>query len=408
VAAAGDEAQGSLQGPRPGLVVGGPPSTFTAVTARRVLDTRSGDGVRRGRVVPGAPVSLTVRGLRAAQGAVPADATAVVLNLTARDATATTDVRAYPSGGAVPAGSALRAGPRTTVTELVTVPLGPGGAVALASSAPAHLTGDLVGWYAPTGTGAGMAVVDPGRVLDTRLGLGARRGAVGPAGAVDVRVTGAVRTADGGLTVPADARAVILSLTAVAATRTTDVRVYPTPTGTAVPAVTNLDVRARESATNLVIAPVGPGGRVRLRNAAGHVHLVADLVGWYAASAPGRFVPVPASRFLDTRTGLGGAAIPVPAGGSVDLRTAGVRGVPAAATAAVLDVTAVGATATTELQAHRTGLARVPRAGGLPVARGATRSGVVVSRSGPDGRVRLTSTAGQVHLVADLVGYVVR
>jgi hypothetical protein len=50
-------------------------------------------------------------------------------------------------------------------------------------------------------------------------------------------------------------------------------------------------------------------------------------------------VPVAPTRFLDTRSGVGGAPIPVTGEGFVDLKVAGTRGVPAEATAAVLNLT---------------------------------------------------------------------
>ena len=47
-----------------------------------------------------------------------------------------------------------------------------------------------------------------------------------------------------------------------------------------------------QTAANLVTVAVGAGGRVRLRNSLGSLHLIADLAGYYAPGAPGRFVPV--------------------------------------------------------------------------------------------------------------------
>ena len=61
--------------------------------------------------------------------------------------------------------------------------------------------------------------VDPVRLLDTRSGLGVGAGAVEEAGVSDLQVVDGVR-------VPADATAVVLNVTATAATAaTTDVRV---------------------------------------------------------------------------------------------------------------------------------------------------------------------------------------
>jgi dipeptidyl aminopeptidase/acylaminoacyl peptidase len=112
-ATSGDDAQPHAQGPAPTAVSAGAASTYTPVTPQRVLDTRNGTGVRRGKVRPGAAVDLAVAGVRTAQGPVPASATAVVLNVTVTDTTAGTDVRAYPTGSPVrsPATSTPRAAP---------------------------------------------------------------------------------------------------------------------------------------------------------------------------------------------------------------------------------------------------------------------------------------------------------
>lgn len=409
-ATAGDEAQPAVQGPAPAAVAAGAASTFTPVTPRRLLDTRSGVGASTGKVGPGATIDLAVRGAQTAQGAVPANASAVVLNLTVTGTTAPTDVRAYPSGTPVPRASNVNAGAGQTVPNLVTVQIGDNGAVTLRNSAgTVDLVGDIAGWYAPDASGAGFTALDPSRVLDTRSsGLGAAAGKVGPAGYVDLQVTGALPTADGTtVTVPADARAVVLNVTATGPSSRTDVRVYPTPTDASVPGVSNLNVRAGQTAPNLVTVAVGAGGKVRLRNLTGAVHLLADLAGYYAPGATGRFVPVAPTRFLDTRSGVGAAAIPTTAGGFADLRVAGTRGVPAGATAAVLNLTGTGVSASTDVRAYPAGATTVPTVSNLNLTTGVTRAGLVIVKVGSMGRIRVRNGAGQVNLVGDLAGYMI-
>ena len=228
-------------------------------------------------------------GVRTAQGAVPANATAVVLNVTVTDTTAGTDVRAYPSGTAVPLASNLNAARRTTVPNLVTVRLGGNGGISLRNGlGSVHLIGDLAGYYTPDSAGAGFAAVDPSRMLDTRVGLGAARAKLARGGAADLQVTGTLRTADGTtVTVPADARAVVLNVTATAVSGvSTDVRVYPAG-GSAVPLVSNLNLVGGQTAANLVTVAVGAGGKVRLRNSLGSLHLIADLAGYYSPERSG-------------------------------------------------------------------------------------------------------------------------
>jgi WD40-like Beta Propeller Repeat len=407
----GDDAQPHAQGPAPTAVSAGTASTYVPVTPQRVLDTRNGLGVRRGKVGQGAAVDLAVAGVRTAQGPVPAGATAVVLNVTVTDTTAGTDVRAYPAGTPVPLASNLNAARRATVPNLVTVRLGADGRISLRNGlGSVHLIADIAGYYTPDASGAGFAAVDPSRILDTRVGLGAARAKLARGGATDLQVTGALRTADGTtVNVPADARAVVLNVTATAVTGvSTDVRVYPAG-GAAVPLVSNLNLVGGQTAANLVTVAVGAGGRVRLRNSLGSLHLIADLAGYYAPSAPGRFVPVAPTRFLDTRSGTGAAVIPTTAGGSVDVKVGGTRGVPGSATAAVLNLTgtAVSGTASTDVRAYPRGAARVPTVSNVNLERGDTRANLSIVRIGSDGRVRVRNSSGQLQLVADLAGYMV-
>ena len=91
---------------------------------------------------------------------------------------------------------------------------------------------------------------------------------------------------------PAGATAVVLNVTATAATGATDVRAYPRPsTGSAVPLVSSLNLGAGQTVANLVHVAVGAGGAVRLRNAAGSVHLLADVSGYYAGGGAGSSSP---------------------------------------------------------------------------------------------------------------------
>ena len=405
----GDEAQPHVQGPAPSSVSAGTASTYTPVTPKRILDTRSGLGAPAAKVGAGSSINLTVHGVTTAEGAVPSNASAVVLNLTVTGTTSGTDVRAYPAGTPVPGASNLNAGKGQTVPNLVTVRIGSGGAISLYNSGgTVHLIADIAGYYTPDTAGAGFAPVEPSRILDTRSGVGGSTAKVGPAASIDLQVTGSLTTADGtSVSVPADARAVVLNVTATGATATTDVRVYPTPTDGAVPEVSNLNVRAGQTTPNLVTVAVGQGGKVRLRNGAGSVNLIADLAGYYSASAPGRFVPVAPTRFLDTRSGVGGAPIPVTAGGHVDLKAAGTRGVPAGATAVVLNLTGTGVTNSTDVRAFPVGAATVPTVSNLNLTQGATRANLAIVKTGTDGRVRIRNGAGSVNLIGDLAGYMI-
>ncbi|MCY7366226.1 MAG: hypothetical protein LH469_13070, partial [Frankiaceae bacterium] len=339
----------------------------------------------------------------------------VVLNVTAAGVTANTDVRVYPTptDGAVPRSSNLNAAPGQVVPNLVTATIGSNGSVRLRNSGgTVDLIADIAGYYVPSGTaGVGFTAVDPGRVLDTRPApnnVGAPVAKVGAAGTLDVQITGALQTVDGRtITVPGDATAVVLNVTATGGNADTNVRVYPTPaSGTGFPTVSNLNVGPNQTVANLVTVTVGAGGKVRLRNANGAVDLIADVAGYYSAGSTGRFVPVAPVRFLDTRSGVGAAPIATTAAGFVDLRVAGARGVPAGATAAVLNLTATGVTTSTNVRAYPS-TAALPTVSNLNLGGGQTRANAAVVKIGSDGRVRIRNAAGDVQLISDLAGYMV-
>ena len=53
------------------------------------------------------------------------------------------------------------------------------------------------------------------------------------------------------------------------------------PSGEAQPLASNLNFAPGQTVPNLVVARVGAGGKVSLFNAAGTVHVIADVAGWY-------------------------------------------------------------------------------------------------------------------------------
>jgi hypothetical protein len=375
---------------------------YTPVDPVRILDSRDGTGGLLGRLGTGRTFDLTVVG--GALG-VPATATAVVLNVTAVSPPSATDLRLYPtprSGTAQPLVSNLNVSAGSVRANLVTVPVGEGGRVRILNSGGApHLLVDLQGWY---GAG-GASVYEPTsalRLLDTRDGTGVP--AAGPVGAgqsVDLKVTGGVRS------VPDTATAVVLTVTAVNASDVTDIRVYPTPTdaSTPPPQISNINLGVRQVVPNLVIARVGSGGQVRLRNGAGSVDLVADLAGWFDDSPGGTVFHVLApQRVLDTRAQ---ALKRLTAGATRDVPLAGVAGIPAADAAAVaVNVTGVDATLPTDVAVYPTPNDNsVPLASNLNLQAHETAADLSVVGTGLGGQIRLRNSTGELALVVDVVGW---
>jgi len=369
---------------------------YTAADPVRVLDTRSGLGASAGRLGAGQTLDLQVTGT----AGVPAGAKAVVLNVTGVGATARTDLRAYPTPvtyGPAPSVSSLNLDPGSTRANLVTVAIGNLGKVRLRNTGGSvHVVADLAGWYAPA-TGSTFRAVDPVRLLDTR-----RTAAVGPGGRLDLRVGGTGP-------VPAGATAVALTVTAVGATAPTDVRVYPTGAdAAAVPQVSNINVPSAAPVPNLVVVRLGADGTVRLRNASGRVHLLADLAGYYSADPAGElFRPVTPRRVLDTRVRLGTAAgspTRLGPGGTTTLTVGGATTVPRVATAAVLNLTGVAATARTDLRVYPGTAGTPPGVSNLNLERGSTAADLAVVKLG-DASVRIRNSSGTVGVVVDAAGW---
>ena len=254
-----------------------PGGRYHPVTPERSLDTRLGQGAPAAKVAAGATLGVQITG----QGAVPpAGVAAVVLNVTVTDPTAAGWITAWPAGDSQPLTSNLNFLPGQTVANLVTVKVGAGGMVNLFNSAGStHLIADVAGWYSDGGgLGAGYVPVAPGRIVDTRIGLGGPASPVGASASRSLQVTGLGGVPSGGVS------AVVLNVTAVDPTAGGWLTVWPT--GTARPVASNLNFAPAQTVPNLVVVKVGAGGMVDVFNVAGTTHLVIDVAGWYTAVAP--------------------------------------------------------------------------------------------------------------------------
>jgi hypothetical protein len=279
----------------------GPPTptragVFVPLTPTRVLDTRPTERIASSGVKPaaGETVRLPIRGVAGVPNT--ADVQAVVLNVTAVDATAGGYVTVWPSGTTPPLASNVNVEtPGQTRPNLVTVQLGSDGAVDLFTSGGSHLVADIAGYYTSTSNpSAGrMFPLPPSRVLDTRSGT---RPGAGTTVNLPVRGRGGVPSRGGS--------AVILNVTATDAATPGFVTVWPT--GIDRPLASNLNLeRAGQTVPNQVIVPIGADGSVSLYTDRG-THLIADVAGWFTDSSElvgssGVFRAFSPRRELDTR-----------------------------------------------------------------------------------------------------------
>ena len=408
-------------GPVSRAVVGvAPPldGTYRSLAPARLLDTRAGVGAPKGAVPAGGTVHLQVLG----RGGVPASGvSAVVLNVTADEATRSGYLTVYADGGAYPGTSNVNFLAGQSVPNLVIAPVGANGKVALHSTSQGtvRIVADVSGYFVggePT-LAAPARLVDgrytslaPARLLDTRAGVGAPKGAVPAGGTVHLQVLGR-----GG--VPASGvSAVVLNVTADEATRSGYLTVYGD--GGAYPQTSNVNFLPGQSVPNLVIAPVGANGKVAIHSTSqGTVRIVADVSGYFTGAVPtlaapavqaveGTYSSLAPARLLDTRAGVGAPKGAVPAGGTVHLQVLGRGGVPASGVSAVvLNVTADEATRSGYLTVYADGGA-YPGTSNVNFLAGQSVPNLVIAPVGANGKVAIHSTSqGTVRIVADVSGF---
>ncbi len=225
-------------------------SQFVPVAPTRIVDTRSGLGAASGPVAAGSNTVITAVG----KAGIPAGATGVVVNITAADGAAGGFLQAFPTGAPV-AGATSNVNidhSNSTVADLALVGLDATGRFTIFSFRPTQLVVDVFGYFVPATTVAAGRLVpqDPVRVLDTRSGVGAA-GPVAAGGSVVLNLANRI---------PADAGAVVMTLTATRSQAPGWVQAIPTGGATALGASSNVNIdRAGDSTANTVIVPVGAG-----------------------------------------------------------------------------------------------------------------------------------------------------
>ncbi len=258
-----------------------PAGSFTGRTPARLLDSRSvgatvdGGGVGGGPLAGGAITQLTVAG----RGGVPADASAVVLNITATEASGPGYATAWPCSQPQPLASNLNYGAGDTVPNLVFVKLGAGEKVCLfTATASVNLIADVSG-YVPNG--AAFVGLNPARLLDSRPGgatadgVNAGGGTLAGGGTYQLQVAGR-----GG--VPVGATAVVLNVTATEGSGPGYVTVFPC--GQPTPLASNLNYEAGTTRPNLTVVKLGTDGKVCLFTATSSVNLIADVAAYFPAA----------------------------------------------------------------------------------------------------------------------------
>ncbi len=268
------------------------------------------------------------------------------------------------------------------------------------SVGPTQVIIDVLGYYSfgtsevSPGLMAPRTTASFGRVLDTR-----RSGSVPANGSVTVTVAGIADTNLG---------------TALANVTVVDARAPGHVTADVQDRTSVVNYTTGDTVANLAYLPIQNGRTVTLYNrSTGPIDLLVDIAGeFYANNAQrpdgvplyaGRFVSVPTARLVDTRINQG-APGPVPSDGSF---TVTVPGLPADATAVVVNLTTTEATAPGSVVAWATGKPE-PATSNVNVAVGRSVANLAIVPVGANRSITVLShNVGRVQLIVDVAGYYV-
>lgn len=404
--------------------------TFHATEPTRILDTRFGVGITNGAVRSGggresSPDPLTRRDeianhelkVTGLAGIPESGVSAVLLNVTAVDPPADGYLAVTPKPPACcvempiyddqatliagePASSNLNLTTGQTVPNLVLARVGAGGKIRLFNWwGPTHVIADLAGWFGTGGAhtdGDGFRAVTPARLLDTREGVG------GPRQPFAANTTRRLKVAGVG-GVPANATSVVVNVTASNVAGSGFTTAFPA--GTTLPTASNLNYRAGDVRANLAVVRVGANGEIALHAAETSTDLTVDVMGSFAPGG-GQVTTITPARLVDSRSGLRVHGGLLGVGEVVKIPVRGEAGVPANATAVILNVTA-GDTA-------GYGFFTVyPTAGAVPLssnvnfnAPGQNVPNMVMVGLGSDGSISVNNGGAGANLIIDVFGYV--
>ena len=242
-----------------------------------------------------------------------------------------------------------------------------------------------------------FVAVTPQRIFDTRSATGGPPGRIGPQGHATVKIAGVAG-------MPAGVRAVAVNISSIKpSSHGTFITAYPS--GLNRPDTATVNPRVGAVVPNMSVLGVGADGTITLSNDVGDVDVTVDLMGYFQTPPASRLTPLTPARILDTRYGTGAPKTTVRSGGPLRLKVIGVGGVPASGVeAVVLNLTSFRPSATGWITAWPTGVAR-PDVANLSYIRDDVVPNMVVCKVGDGGTIELEPSHGDLHLIADVVGF---
>ena len=227
-----------------------------------------------GAIGAGQTLSVPVAG----RGSVPATGvSAVALNVTAVDAGAESYLTVFPGGASKPNASNLNVLGGQTIANMVIAKVGADGSISIYNNSGfVNVVVDVMGWFSSTSQ---MTSLSPARLVESRGGLTTIDGRQQNIGPIGSRGTLSFEVAGRGGVPATGARAVVLNVTVVSPTGSGYLTAFAS--GSVASGASNLNFVPGQIVPNMVIAELGPDGKVSLFNSNGSTPVVVDVVGWF-------------------------------------------------------------------------------------------------------------------------------
>lgn len=368
---------------------------------------------------------------------VPANASAVVLNVTEASATMSGYLTVYPAGVTRPTASSLNfLATSGSVSNLVQLSLGStstcAGCVDVFNfRGSTNIVVDVEGYFGPISSpGEGSFVpLTPYRICDTRStsvsGLNDQCSGktLAPKQSLTVQVGGYQGTAASlSDAVPSSASAVALNVTEASATLSGYLTVYPA-SATSPPTASNLNFLANEVVPNGAITELSSSGAINIYNFRGTTDVIVDVVGYFTSpsSSPtgSAFYGTTPYRICDTRSSTLSGLVDqctgetIAQGKTLNVQVSNYSGtassvsqvVPANATAVVLNVTEATANAHSFLTIWPQGVAQPASSNLNFTPTTGPRPNFVTVPLSSLGQISIYNHYGDTDVIVDVVGW---
>jgi hypothetical protein len=271
------------------------------MTPTRLLDTRSANG-HSGKLSAGVPIAIQITGRTDHTPTIPDGATAITVNVTSVNESATSHLYIGPDPIANPSTSTInfKKGDITAYGSTVSLS-GDGMAFATLASGTTDLVMDVTGYFMPGTSGSTYIPLTPVRLLDSRSKNGLS-GKFKPNTPRQLTIRGR-----GG--VPTSATAVTGNLTVTNTSGSW--AAYIGPASVAKPNASTINFVKGQTRANSLTVPLSSTGTVWITfmgSGKSTIDVVFDVTGYYTAAGDtsgASYVPLTPNTVLDSRSGIG-------------------------------------------------------------------------------------------------------